>query len=64
MLLPIGDAILDEATRLAPTGLRSLDAIHLATALSIRDDLGVLLTYDQRLGDAAAERGLTVASPA
>jgi uncharacterized protein len=63
-LLPLDDAILDEATRLSPAGLRSLDAIHLATALSIRDDLGVLLTYDERLGEVAAERGLEVVSPA
>jgi predicted nucleic acid-binding protein len=63
VLLPLDDAILDRATRLAPAGLRSLDAIHLATALSVRDDIGVLLTYDQRLGDAAAECGLRVAAP-
>jgi predicted nucleic acid-binding protein len=62
-LLGVSDAILDQATSLAPAGLRSLDAIHLATALSVRDDLGVLLTYDQRLGDAAAELGLAVMSP-
>lgn len=62
-LLPLDDAILDRAAELKPSGLRSLDALHLATALSVRGDVGVLLTYDDRLGDAAAERGLPVASP-
>lgn len=63
-LLPLDDAILDEATRLAPAGLRSLDAIHLATALSVSDDIGVFVTYDQRLGEAAAQAGLGTAAPA
>lgn len=63
VLLPLEDAILDEATRLGPAGLRSLDAIHLATALSVRDDLGVFVTYDQRLAEVAAERGLNVVAP-
>jgi predicted nucleic acid-binding protein len=63
VLLPLDNGILDRATQLAPAGLRSLDAIHLATALSVRDDIGVLLTYDQRLGEAAAENGMRVSAP-
>lgn len=63
-LLPLSDAILDEAASLDPAGLRSLDAIHLATALSICDDIGVFVCYDERLGAAAADRGLTVKEPA
>ncbi len=35
--------------------LRSLDALHLATALSVRDEIGVFVTYDQRLAEAAAD---------
>lgn len=62
-LLPVDDAVLDQATSLAPVGLRSLDALHLATALSIRDEIGVFVTYDQRLADAAGEQGLTVVHP-
>jgi uncharacterized protein len=62
-LLPLDDAILDEATRLMPAGLRSLDAIHLATALSIREDLGAFFTYDERLAAAAGEHGLDVVRP-
>lgn len=62
-LLPLDDSLLDEATSLRPPAMRSLDALHLATALSIRDDLGVFLTYDQRLAEAAERHGLPVARP-
>jgi len=62
-LLPLEDAVLTEATSLCPAVLRSLDAVHLATALSVRDEIGVFITYDQRLGEAAAEHGLVVARP-
>jgi predicted nucleic acid-binding protein len=63
-LLPLDDLLLDRATSLEPAALRSLDALHLATALSIRDDLGVLFTYDKRLAVAAEDHGLPVAGPA
>lgn len=63
-LLPLGDALLDKATSLEPPPLRSLDAIHLATAFSVRDDLGAFFTYDERLAEAAERHGLPVASPA
>lgn len=62
-LLPLDHAVLDEAASIDPVGLRSLDALHLATALSIRSDLGVFVTYDDRLGEAAVGHGLTVAQP-
>jgi len=54
---------LDDATSLEPPRLRSLDAIHLATALSVRDDVGAFLTYDERLAEAAERHGLPVAAP-
>ena len=44
--------------------LRSLDAIHLATALLIRHEVDVLMSYDQRMLVAAAAHGLPTASPA
>jgi predicted nucleic acid-binding protein len=44
-------------------GLRSLDAIHLATARVLAPELDGLLTYDDRLGKAAADAGLPVISP-
>lgn len=43
--------------------LRSLDAIHLATALTLRDDLGVFIAYDRELLAAATAEGLATASP-
>jgi predicted nucleic acid-binding protein len=54
---------LDRAGRLAPAPLRSLDALHLATALDLGADLDVLVAYDGRLLDAAAQHGLRTASP-
>lgn len=55
--------VLDEAGRLAPPTLRSLDAIHLAVALSFGDDLRSMITYDDRLGEAASLAGLQVEAP-
>lgn len=62
-LLPLDDAVLSEAASIDPSELRSLDALHLATALSVRDEIGVFVTYDERLGEAAASHGLAVAKP-
>jgi predicted nucleic acid-binding protein len=62
-LLPLDDAVLAEAAQMAPAELRSLDALHLATALSIREEIGAFVTYDERLGTAAAEKGLPVVRP-
>jgi len=63
-LLAMDDRVRDEAASLESPGLRSLDAIHLATALGVREEIGVLVTYDQRLAAAAKDHGLTVAQPA
>lgn len=62
-LLPLDDGVIDAAMELGLVGLRSLDALHLATALSIRDDVGAMVTYDQRLGQAARENGLRAIAP-
>jgi uncharacterized protein len=62
-LLAMDDAVLGKAASLEPFALRSLDALHLATALSVRDDLGALFTYDKRLAEAAERHGLPVAKP-
>jgi predicted nucleic acid-binding protein len=62
-LLRIDDAILGQAARLAPADLRSLDAIHLATALSVADDLAGFVAYDQRLSMAATRQRLRVLTP-
>jgi len=62
-LVPIDGAVLTIARRLDPSELRSLDAIHLATALSIGSDLGALFSYDDRLTVAAQAAGLSVLTP-
>lgn len=51
------------AGSLSPLGLRSLDALHLATALELGDDLDGIVSYDARLLEGAHEAGLTVLSP-
>ncbi len=62
-LLVIDTQVLDAAARLAPPSLRSLDAIHLASALQLRDDLTAFVAYDDRLLSAASALGMPVASP-
>jgi len=62
-LIRADEALLDRAGELDPRDLRSLDAIHLATALALGADLGVVVTYDLRLAEAARQKGLAVQSP-
>jgi predicted nucleic acid-binding protein len=57
-------AIGDTAGSAFEPALRALDAIHLATALAVRERLGIMVAYDSDLGKAAVNRGLPVASPA
>lgn len=63
-LLRVGDRVLDAAGSLAPPALRSLDAIHLASADQLGSDLRAFVTYDERLAVAAADRGFRVIGPA
>jgi len=60
---PITDAILDAAAALPGPALRSLGAIHLATAEDLAPVLTWFVAYDKRLADAARSRGLPVAAP-
>ncbi len=62
-LVAIDDRMLDAAGVLEPAILRTLDAIHVATALSIGDDLEAVVTYDDRMADAARLLGLPTTSP-
>lgn len=62
-LIGIDDRILDAAGMLEPRILRPLDAIHLATALSLGDDLAEIVTYDERMTEAARLLGLPTISP-
>jgi predicted nucleic acid-binding protein len=61
MLVDLTDGVLRAAARLASRELRTLDAVHLASALRIEAD--ELVAYDRRLLSAAAARGLPVSSP-
>lgn len=63
-LLRVSDRVLDAAGSLAPPELRSLDAIHLASAQQLGSDLRSLVTYEARLAAAATGRGLRVVQPA
>jgi hypothetical protein len=58
---PMDSQVVALARRLRPPVLRTLDAIHLASALLL--DADVVLTYDARLAEACVENGLVVAAP-
>ena len=62
-LIAVTDSILDAAGMLEPRIVRTLDAIHLATAIALGDDLEVLVTYDTRMAEGARLLGLAAASP-
>jgi len=62
-LIRVSDRILDAAGALLPPELRTLDAIHLATALELGGDLARLVTYDERLREAGGAVGCPVAAP-
>jgi predicted nucleic acid-binding protein len=62
-LVRVNDRILDAAGVMLPRALRSLDAVHLATAQELGDQMGALVTYDDRLVIAAKHLGLRIVRP-
>ncbi|MCC6765602.1 MAG: type II toxin-antitoxin system VapC family toxin [Deltaproteobacteria bacterium] len=62
-LVQIDGPIIAVASQLAPADLRSLDAIHLATALSVSGALAGMVTYDERLARAATVARVRVYAP-
>ena len=62
-LIPLSLDLLHAAADIGPAGLRSLDAIHLASALSLGSDLTAFVAYDRRLQAAAQAEGLPVVVP-
>lgn len=62
-MLEIDGIVRGNAAAVLPATVRSLDAIHLATALEIAADLTAVVTYDKRFGEAAEAAGLTWAAP-
>ena len=63
-IVELDQFVVATAAGLSPVGLRSLDAIHLASAMTVRGELAAFVTYDVRLADAARLAGLTVTAPA
>ena len=63
-LTQVTTSIFEQAARLDPMSLRGLDAIHVAAALDLGDDLDGLITYDDRLAEAARLNGIPVLAPA
>ncbi|MCA0437289.1 MAG: type II toxin-antitoxin system VapC family toxin [Austwickia sp.] len=62
-ILTLDAEIFEAAGRLDPAELRSLDAVHLASALSLGDDLTAVVTYDDRQAAAATAYGVSVIAP-
>jgi predicted nucleic acid-binding protein len=62
-LLPLTAQIRSRAGELEPATLRSLDAIHIATALDLGERLVCMYAYDTRMASAASEAGLQVCAP-
>lgn len=63
VLVRVNDRILNAAGVLHPPELRSLDAIHLATAQELGDELRALVTYDDRMVTAAKQLGCKIVQP-
>ena len=62
-LVRLNEEIADTAAGLDPLELRALDAIHLASALSVRENLAGIVTYDIRLARAARSIPIRVWAP-
>ncbi|MEQ8719495.1 MAG: type II toxin-antitoxin system VapC family toxin [Acidimicrobiales bacterium] len=62
-VLEVPSPTFDRAGRVDPTSLRTLDAVHIAAALDLGDDLEGLVAYDSRLSEAAEANGIPLTSP-
>ena len=63
VLVSLSTAVFERAARLEPQLLRSLDALHLAAALELGDELEGVVTYDQRLVEGCQVLGIKVVAP-
>jgi predicted nucleic acid-binding protein len=63
MIVPLANDIVTNAATIGDPDLRTLDALHLATAVSVAGELRAFVSYGKRLAAAAAGVGLTVAAP-
>lgn len=57
----VTDAVFRQAGLMPGTFLRSLDAVHLASAIAL--DVDAILTYDRRLSESASQVGVTALAP-
>lgn len=62
-LLEVMAQVFEEAARVDPVGLRTLDSLHLAAALQLGDDLDGIVTYDDRLAEAAGGNAVRTVAP-
>lgn len=62
-LVPLDRPVQDLASTIGGPVLRTLDALHLASAVLLRDHLTAFVAYDHRLADAARHEGLVVETP-
>lgn len=62
-LVPLSGAVVEQAAYLGEASLRSLDALHLASAITLGTDLSAFVAYDHRLSAAASDLGLEVLQP-
>ena len=63
IIVELDHELAETAALIAPSVLKSLDAIHLATAALVRDEIAAFVSYDRRLAEAARSIGLTVVDP-
>jgi hypothetical protein len=62
-LTRVSTGVLDDAVLLLPADLRSLDAIHIATARRLGRDLAAIITFDEHMAEVAMHLGHRVAAP-
>lgn len=62
LIMP-SDTTFARARDVGPETLRTLDALHLATALELGADLDAVVTYDARLASGCEQAGLAVLAP-
>jgi predicted nucleic acid-binding protein len=62
-LIRVDDGIIAAAAAIRPSGLRSMDALHLATAQLFGHHLAGMVVYDRRLAAAARDHGIVVWAP-
>ena len=62
-LLELSTSVCERAATLGHSTVRSLDALHLAAAMELGDELEGIITYDERLADGAKAVGIPVVAP-